>query len=82
MNKKEAVKFIESNIPLLVKDRNGKMQYPFKSVKAFKLIINKLSEALVKSNFVLAPVIKPFKCCKESDKCSVQCDDCHMVYNY
>ena len=53
MKKKEAVIFIESNIPLLVKDRNGKMQYPFKSVRACKLIINKLSEALVKSNIVL-----------------------------
>ena len=27
-------------------------------------------------------VSKSFKCCKESDKCSVQCDDCNMVYNY
>ena len=27
-------------------------------------------------------VSKSFKCCKELDKCSVQCDDCNMVYNY
>jgi actin-like ATPase involved in cell morphogenesis len=25
---------------------------------------------------------KSFKCCKESDKCSIQCNDCNMVYNY
>ena len=35
-----------------------------------------------KNNEVLDLVSKPFKCCKESDKCSVQCDDCNMVYNY
>jgi len=27
-------------------------------------------------------VSKSFKCCKETDKCSVQCDDCNMVYNF
>jgi hypothetical protein len=27
-------------------------------------------------------VSKSFKCCKETDKCNVQCDDCNMVYNF
>ena len=31
---------------------------------------------------VLLGVSKPFKCCKETDKCIIaQCDDCKMVYN-
>ena len=30
---------------------------------------------------LLNPVSKSFKCCKETDKCDVQCDDCNMVYN-
>ena len=36
----------------------------------------------VEYNEVLDPVSKSFKCCKETDKCDVQCDDCNMVYNF
>ena len=33
------------------------------------------------NDVVLDNLIKPFKCCKETDKCDIQCDDCKMVYN-
>ena len=49
--------------------------------------MNKLKEIITEmkskeNDVVLDNLIKPFKCCKETDKCDIQCDDCKRVYNF
>lgn len=58
MNKEEAIKFIERHIPILVKNRKGKGQFPYVSVNAQRQVIEHLADVLVKRNVVLDDVIK------------------------
>jgi len=48
MNKKEAENFIRKHMPLIIKDKKGNPQHPFRSVNAYEQVCKHLTKQLVK----------------------------------
>ena len=50
MNRQEAQEFLKKHLLILVKDKDGKAQYPYKSINAHKQISERLLQGLVTCN--------------------------------